>query len=288
MATMQEQQKYKPSQAWIRLLRKLERRIRDHLPDPVNDVLGLDLILGCLLGLGMGIWATKVKSIEGTESTDLIALAGAAVGLLAITLAVMALLMSFLSGRTEKLIQDTGGTTAFFRPFKITARVSALAILASVAGAIDASTVGKAGSGITTTPGPSWLAATFFGVSIWFFVWATIGVVQLVGIFTDIGALHYRVKRDPPNEDSPKAPDPKVVELAQLLEVLRDHGIDDPDVDLFLAILRNDVNGVRLALGRGANANAQDRDVLERHTDTLAAEAPELWLRYMRGGGALS
>jgi hypothetical protein len=82
------------------------------------------------------------------------------------------------------------------------------------------------------------------------------------------------------SQDSRTVPDSDVA--AQLFEVLKDHGIDDPEVDLFLAVSKNDVNGVKSALDRGANANARDRDVLERYKDTLAAETPELWSRYIR------
>lgn len=171
----------------------LEERFRSHLPDAVSDLISADVFFGCVLGVGAGIWATNVKAIEGTESADLIALAGAAVGLLAVTLAVMALLMGFLSGRTERLIQDAGGIEGFFRPFKISARVSALAILFSVAGAIDASSFSKTSAGTTITPGPSWLAAALFGISIGFFVWAVVGVAQLVRLFLDWGKLHAEV-----------------------------------------------------------------------------------------------
>ena len=65
------------------------------------------------------------------SSSDLIALAQATVGLLTITLAVMALLMSFLNDRTERQIKAAGGVRDFFRQCAIIAIIIALAVLAS-------------------------------------------------------------------------------------------------------------------------------------------------------------
>ena len=174
-------------------LRSVEERFRRRLPPAVDDVVSNDLIIGTLLGAGAGVWAIKASAVEGTESSDLIALAGAAVGLLAITLAVMALLIGFLNDRTERLIMAAGSVRDFFRPFKIVAIVRALAILAGVAGAIDASSVHVVSGSVVTRPGPTWLAVTLFGIAIWFFVWAVIGVTQLVGIFIDYGELRSRI-----------------------------------------------------------------------------------------------
>jgi uncharacterized membrane protein len=132
----------------------------------------------------MGIWATTVKAVEGTESSDLIGLAEAGVGLLAIVLALMGLLMGFLSDRTEKLVRESGGITEFYRPFKLTAWISALAILMCIAGTIDSSSVTRNTLGnVVTSPGPTWLAAVLYGACVWVFVWAVIGVAQLVRIF---------------------------------------------------------------------------------------------------------
>lgn len=182
-------------------LHSVEEQFRTRLPPAINDLLSKDLIIGSLLGAGAGVWAIKASTIEGTEDSDLIALAGAAVGLLAITLAVMALLIGFLNDRTERLIMAAGGVQDFFRPFKITAIVSALAVLASVAGAIDASSVHIVSGSVVTSPGPTWLAVTLFGIAIWFFVWAVIGVTQLVRIFVDYGELRASMP-----EDSPRPP----------------------------------------------------------------------------------
>src|ERR1700728_3923963 len=84
---------------------------RSKLPGPLRVSIALDSIAGCGLGVGAGIWAVSVRAIENTESTDLYALAGAAVGLLAIALAVLALLTGFLTGRTAAVIRHGRGST---------------------------------------------------------------------------------------------------------------------------------------------------------------------------------
>ena len=88
-------------------------------------MLDWDAVLGCAAGAAVGLWAVHSHAIESTESTDLYARAGAAVGLLAIALAVLALLTGFLSGRTAYILRGRkGGTYEFFRPFKLIARIS--------------------------------------------------------------------------------------------------------------------------------------------------------------------
>ncbi len=171
---------------WINKLRHSgvdeEDWLYDFVPEWLYDLLTGDVLLGMYLGLGAGIWAVSVKAVEGSESSDLIGLAEAAVGPLGVTLAAMALLIAFLNDRTEEHIRENeGGVAVFFRPFRITAWVSAAAILFCVVGAIDATTVTTNHTGaVITNPGPTWLAAALYGASVWLFVWAVVGVAQLV------------------------------------------------------------------------------------------------------------
>jgi hypothetical protein len=162
----------------------------------LKDVLWWDLAAGCILGAGAGYWAISVKAVEQTQSTDLIALAGAGVGLLAATLAAIALLLGFMAGRTLDLIADYG-LESFVRPFRIIAIVAAIAILTSIAGAIDASSVTKTG----VSPGPLTLASVLFGVAVWFFVWAVVGVAQLVRIFIRYGNVYIDLTRDTDDDE---------------------------------------------------------------------------------------
>jgi hypothetical protein len=159
----------------------------------LRTALATDLYLGCVLGAGAGYWAIAVSAVEHTESADLLALAGAGVGLLAATLATIALLLAFMTGPTLEVIRDTGGIAPFVRPFRLIAIVDALAILASVAGSIDSSSVTKSGA---VNPGPTDLASVLFGVAIWLFVWAVVGVAQLVRIFIRYGNVHLQATEE--------------------------------------------------------------------------------------------
>lgn len=191
-------------------IRKAFSRIREafirlfpaRVQPTLRTALASDLYLGCALGAGAGYWAISASAVEHTESTDLLTLAGAGVGLLAATLAAIALLLAFMTGRTLDVIRKTGGVAAFMRPFRLIAIVDALAILASVAGAIDSSSVTRSGA---ISPGPTDLASVLFGVAIWFFVWAVVGVAQLVRIFINYGNVHLRATKED-DDDSPDAP----------------------------------------------------------------------------------
>jgi tetratricopeptide (TPR) repeat protein len=156
-------------------LRKFSRSVLQFLARIVgSDIVSWDLLFGILLGAGMGFWAKAKSGILAEESTVLLTVSGAAVGLLAATLATMALLMGFLSG-FYKLVVEKEGVRSFFRPFKIVASVSAGAIIAGLAGALDSG------------PGPRTLQPILFGIAVALFVWAVVGVVQLVRIFIEHG-----------------------------------------------------------------------------------------------------
>jgi hypothetical protein len=171
----------------------------------LRTALAADLYLGCTLGAGAGYWAIAASAVEHIESGDLLALAGAGVGLLAATLATIALLLAFMTGPTLDVIRGTGGLDPFVRPFRLIAIVDALAILASVAGSIDSSSITKSGA---VSPGPTDLASVLFGVAIWLFVWAVVGVAQLVRIFIDYGNVHLKATEDEEDDDdSPDAAD---------------------------------------------------------------------------------
>jgi hypothetical protein len=53
------------------------------------------------------------------------------------------------------------------------------------------------------------------------------------------------------------------------MKALRDAGVDDPEVDLFDAVLRNDLPLLKSALRRGADPNVRDARVIRRHFKRL-------------------
>ena len=62
----------------------------------LREVVTRHTIIGAALGAGAGIWAATTERVLDQESTVLLAVAGAAVGLLAVTLAAMTLVIAFL------------------------------------------------------------------------------------------------------------------------------------------------------------------------------------------------
>lgn len=61
-------------------------------------------------------------------------------------------------------------------------------------------------------------------------------------------------------------------------------GVEDPDVDMFVAILTGEVDEVRDALDRGANQSLTDTEVLARYGDLLDAVSAEVPRRHIPVG----
>jgi hypothetical protein len=97
------------------------------------------LILAVAAGVALGVWAASKPKVLGEEKDALIAMAGAMVGLLAITLAAMTIVLGFLENFFGDLIEVLG-LKSFFRPFKWLAWMSAAAALVSFGGIIDGMT----------------------------------------------------------------------------------------------------------------------------------------------------
>jgi hypothetical protein len=131
--------------------------------------------VGCLFGIGAGVWAATTPRVQDEESMVLLAVAGAAVGLLAVTLTAMTLVIVFLEGFFGQMIDDFS-TRRFFLPFVVVAFVSAVDAVVSFAGAVDSG----GGSGRDVGVGPEWTRDLLFGVAAWLLVWAIAGVCKLV------------------------------------------------------------------------------------------------------------
>ncbi len=234
----------------------VERLFRD--PDVRGDVFYWDTLVGALAGFGFGLWAALSTVIERSESGDLLAVAGAGVGLLAVVLAVLALMVGFLKGSIRRLVDKTPGRVAgFFRPFRIVAVVATLAILFSTAGAIDASSSSQPlGNSVTVSPGPDWVAAVLFGLSIGFFVWAVVGAAQLVRIFVDYG--HLTFSKPTPTKDVTNAMRDKLLLIVKANPA-------DADARWQLALLDGDRDAARVAVEDGADPEADIEDVLSRY-----------------------
>ena len=65
-----------------------------------------------------------------------------------------------------------------------------------------------------------------------------------------------------------------------LLKGIRDSGVQDPNVNLFIGVLEDDLAAVKKALEQGANVNATDSEVLNYHRGILAARMPDEFRRF--------
>jgi uncharacterized protein YjbI with pentapeptide repeats len=68
----------------------------------------------------------------------------------------------------------------------------------------------------------------------------------------------------------PQRPGRRQLEV-QLLEAIKSSGVADPDVDLFLGVIRGSVPGVRDALERGGNPGAVSTEVIGKHQGLFTA-----------------
>jgi hypothetical protein len=187
------------------MMRPLENEslLKDLLLDP-------PLYAGILLGVLGGLWAinaitwTTVRTnghlvrhllryVLAQESGVALGMAGAALGLLAVTLAVLTLMGTVLEGWASKLVVGGPDGTAsrrrfdgFFRPFRIVATVSAAATVSAFGAAMDSA---------STHPV---VQAILFGLAIWLLIWAIAGAVQLVHNFVRYARIVYKV---PPKGD---------------------------------------------------------------------------------------
>ena len=71
--------------------------------------------------------------------------------------------------------------------------------------------------------------------------------------------------------------------LMQLLTAIRSEGVQDPNVDLFVGVLENDVGKVNKAIDDGANVNIADSAVIEYHRTLLSRKYPEELREWSRG-----
>jgi len=68
----------------------------------------------------------------------------------------------------------------------------------------------------------------------------------------------------------------------KLLEVIRSHVQDDPDVNLFYFVLKGDFEGVKKAMDAGANPQTRDIDIIRKYKTLLEKECPDDLERFLR------
>jgi hypothetical protein len=122
------------------------------------------------VGVAVGFATVDNTGVGQEESGVLLDSGGAAVGLLAVTLAAVALLLAFLTGPYKEIIEAVG-VRKFFWPFVPVAALSATAAIMGLVGALDGES------------GPVDARATLDGIALGFFAAAVAGAVYLVWVF---------------------------------------------------------------------------------------------------------
>lgn len=65
-------------------------------------------------------------------------------------------------------------------------------------------------------------------------------------------------------------------DLISILNCLRDAGIDDPNLDLFLSAVTGDTELLEKALARGADVNLKDKQLVSKYRDVLQKNCPDV------------
>jgi hypothetical protein len=130
------------------------------------------LYAAAFAGVGVAVGFAVIHNIGVRQEEDGVLLdsGGAAVGLLAVTLAAVALLLAFLTG-PYKVIIEAVGARRFFWPFVPVAALSAAAAIMGLTGALDSET------------GPLDAHATLDGIALGLFAASVVGIVYLVWVF---------------------------------------------------------------------------------------------------------
>jgi tetratricopeptide (TPR) repeat protein len=130
--------------------------------------------------IGQSIFSTGFLNAEAgvLEQTG-----AGAVGLLAVTLAALALLLAFYTGPYKQII-ETAGAVKFFWPFVPVALLSAIAAIVDFVGASDSKS------------GPLDARAILFGLGLGFFATAVAGVVYLIWVFLFHAGVRQAAEKD--------------------------------------------------------------------------------------------
>lgn len=144
------------------------------------------MVLAMLIASAIGAWAASVHKLLTKEADVLLAVGGATVALLAVVLAALALVTTFLEGRYGQIIGSADSVKKFLRPFTFVATVNALAAIVSFVGAIDSD----------AASGPTALRASVFGLAMFLAIWAILGTLGLISVFTEFAQKRRKYEDD--------------------------------------------------------------------------------------------
>jgi hypothetical protein len=148
------------------------------------------LIVGTLAGAAAASLSDQFRSVLNEDPTISLAIAGSAIGLLAVIIAVITLVLTLRTGLYKDIIASadphdakqshgTGdlGIKSFLAPFRQVAYLSAGAAIVSLVSVLFGPS-----QGFPRGTGPEPFAVTVFGIGVLLFVWAVVATVRLIHI----------------------------------------------------------------------------------------------------------
>lgn len=148
------------------------------------------LIVGTLVGAAAASLSDQFRSVLNEDPTISLAIAGSAIGLLAVIIAVITLVLTLRTGLYKDIIaaadphdakrsHGTGdlGIKKFLAPFRQVAYLSAGAAIVSLVSVLFGPS-----QGFPRGTGPEPFAVTVFGIGVLLFVWAVVATVRLIQI----------------------------------------------------------------------------------------------------------
>lgn len=144
------------------------------------------LIGGTLAGAAAASLSEQYRAVLNEDPTISLTITGAAIGLLAVTIAVMTLVLGLRTGLYKDIIaaaadpdqpKDDQGIEEFLSPFRQVAVLSAGAAVVSLISLLFGPS-----QGYPNGTGPRPLEVAIFGIGVWLFVWAVLTTVRLIYI----------------------------------------------------------------------------------------------------------
>lgn len=130
----------------------------------------LDFLGGIVVGTGAGVAAAFSASVRTNGFTALLALGGADIAVLGVSLIAVQLFVTLLDPEYELVLSHAGGVHAATKPYLANAAVAGMAAAVAITGAIAWSLA------------PAVAAGLVMGAATWLCIWAVFGTVQLVEI----------------------------------------------------------------------------------------------------------
>jgi hypothetical protein len=142
------------------------------------------IIAGTLVGAAAASLSDQFRGVLNEDSAISLAIAGSAIGLLAVIIAVITLVLTLRTGLYRDIIAAADpdgagdqGIQNFLSPFRQVAVLSAGAAIVSLISLLFGPS-----QDFPKGTGPEPLEVTIFGIGVWLFVWAVVATVRLIYI----------------------------------------------------------------------------------------------------------